>query len=59
MNTDMEQNDSLDKSQEPVLSITQFSFTWFFSFSFCIVHIKYLETYIPTNQKVFVTYSAG
>lgn len=43
----------------PVLSLIQFRFTLFFFFSFCIVHNKYLETDVSTNQKVFIKYSVG
>lgn len=46
------------KDKGPVLSLIQSSFTFFvlFLFSFCIVHNKYLETDVPTNQKVFIKY---
>lgn len=46
------------KDKGPVLSLIQSSFTFFvlFLFSFCIVYNKYLETDVPTNQKVFIKY---
>lgn len=58
VSANMEQNDSLDTDTGPLLSLTQ-SFHIVFFFPFCTVHNKYLETDVPTNQKVFTKYPVG
>lgn len=57
----MGQNYSLGKDKGPTCIITypiQVHII-FFKFFFCIVHNKYLETDVSTNQKVFIKYSVG
>lgn len=58
MSTDVEQNDSLGKDRELVLSLIQFSFT-VSPPPHRVVHSKYLETDVLTNQKVVIKHPVG
>lgn len=55
MSTDMEHNDFFGLRTMDLIT-TQASFTFLFLFSFYIVSNKYLETDVPTNQKVLIKY---